>query len=96
MEISVKKLEAHGFRVEAFDDDGHTLRSLASVQIGPMPGCGGIPAGLINQIRSLLMNPEYGDLAVESLVRRIHSLQILESIEAADGPSAWARHRVEE
>ena len=84
MEISVKKLEAHGFRVEAFDDDGHTLRALSTVTISPMPGCGGIPAGLINQIRSLLMSREYGELAVETLIRRVQSLQILESIEAAD------------
>jgi hypothetical protein len=84
MEISVKKLEGHGFRVEAFDQDGHTLRALSTVTITPIPGCGGMPKGLLDQIRSLLMNREYGDLAVEALVRRVHSLQILESIEAAD------------
>jgi hypothetical protein len=32
----------------------------------------------------MLMSREYGDLAVETLIRRVHSLQILESIEASD------------
>jgi hypothetical protein len=84
MEINVKKLAGHGFKVEAFDDDGHTLRALSHVTISRLPGCGGIPAGLLNDIRNMLMSREYGDLAVETLIRRVHSLQILESIEASD------------
>jgi hypothetical protein len=84
MNIKVRKLESHGFQVRAYDDEGHELRALATVEISPMPGCGGIPAGLLDTIRSLLMNREYGELVVETLIRRVHSLQILESIEAAD------------
>ena len=85
MQINVKKLKERGVTVRCFDEFGNLVKGNgpASVEIFPENGKP-LPVEVVSAVRALLGTPEYANVAVESLARKVQTLQVLEAIESTE------------
>jgi len=86
MVINVDKLKERGIAVRIFEDlgDGSKReRKLVSPVVEVFAEHGeGLKQGTLDDVRSRLTTPEYQEVVVEGLIKRVHTMQVLEAIEA--------------
>jgi len=89
MVINVEKLKKAGMTVRIFEqydnDDQRPVKNLTGVNvlIEIYPSTGeGLKEGTLEDVRSRLNTPEYQDVTVDGLIRRVQTFQVLETIEA--------------